>query len=84
VLCGHDPEPWLVDELLAASSPRLQKMGLADLMVLTEGRAGAAAVTAAGAAAAAAAWCNKIPPGGRGGGGGTGALVCVRWRGETG
>lgn len=38
MLCGHDPEPWLVDELLAASSPKLPRMDMTDLQVLAEVR----------------------------------------------
>lgn len=35
-LCGHDPEPWLVDELIAVSSTRLPRMDMSDLITLAE------------------------------------------------
>lgn len=34
VLSGHDPEPWLVNQLLTASSPKLPKMDVGDLQVM--------------------------------------------------
>jgi hypothetical protein len=34
--CGHDPEPWLVDELISVSSARLPRMDMSDLITLVK------------------------------------------------
>lgn len=36
MLTKHDPEPWLVNELINASSPKLPRMEIGDLMTLAQ------------------------------------------------
>jgi hypothetical protein len=36
MMCGCDPEPWLVNELIAASSPKVPRMDINSLQTLAQ------------------------------------------------